>query len=194
MKTGMISKWATLLLTALLALPAMAQEDALKDYPGYVDFGQLSSLFGEPSVQIAVGQSLLNMLGALSAEDDPEAAALFKKLKGVRVNVFETDALVEGAVDLVKNISANLSGRGWESVVTVNSNDEQVRIFMKIADDHVQGITVMALEEDEAVFVNVIGDLKPSELEKVMDNFDVNIDGKHRARHDDDKDDKGDDS
>jgi hypothetical protein len=192
MKTGMISKWATFCLTALLALPAMAQEDALKDYPGYVDFGELNALFGEPTVQIAVGQSLLNMLGSLSAEDDPEAAALFKKLNGVRVNVFETDALVEGAVDLVKNISSSLASHGWESVVTVNSDDEQVRIFMKIADDHVQGITVMALEEDEAVFVNVIGDLKPSELEKVMDNFDVNIDGSGHEKGKDDSD--GDDS
>jgi len=195
MKTGMISKWAALCLTALLALPAMAQEDALKDYPGYVDFGQLSSLFGEPAVQIAVGQSLLSMLGALSAEDDPEAAALFKKLKGVRLNVFETDAPVDGAVDLVKNISSNLSSRGWESVVTVNSDDEQVRIFMKMADDRIQGITVMALEKDEAVFVNVIGDLKPSELEKVMDNFDVNVNvnGKHYGKQTDDDDDAGDD-
>ncbi|MGD8358872.1 MAG: DUF4252 domain-containing protein [Lysobacterales bacterium] len=194
MKTGMISKWVTLCLTALLALPAMAQEDALKDYPGYVDFGELGSLFGEPTVQIAVGQSLLNMLGSLSAEDDPEAAALFKKLNGVRVNVFETDALVEGAVDLVKQISSNLSSRGWESVVTVNSDDEQVRIFMKIADDHVQGITVMALEEDEAVFVNIIGDLKPSELEKVMDNFDVNINGAGHSKTETRDDSDGDDN
>ena len=47
---------------------------------------------------------------------------------------------------------------------------------MKIAGDVVQGITVMAVEPTEAVFVNVIGDLNPSELEKVMDNFDVEID------------------
>lgn len=194
MKTGMISKWVTLCLTTLLALPAMAQEDALKDYPGYVDFGDLSSMFGEPAVQIAVGQSLLNMLGSLSAEDDPEAAALFKKLNGVRVNVFKTDALVQGAVDQVKEISANLSSRGWESVVTVNSDDEQVRIFMKLVDDHVQGITVMALEDDEAVFVNIIGDLKPSELEKVMDNFNVNIDGSGHSETETGDDSDGDDS
>jgi len=33
------------------------------------------------------------------------------------------------------------------------------------------------VEDDEAVFVNVIGNISPAELEKVMDNFDVNIHG-----------------
>jgi hypothetical protein len=162
-------------LLALLALPAMAQEDALKDLPGYVDFGELNSIFGEPTVQIAVGESLLGLVGSLSASEDPEAAELFKRLNGVRVNVFETTQMADGAVDYVKEVSSQLSNLGWESVVTVNSADEQARIFMKIDQDRVQGITVMAVEENEAVFVNVIGNLDPEELGKVMDNFDIDL-------------------
>ena len=170
-------KWGLAVgLGALLALPAMAQEDALKAFPGYVDFGELSGIFGEPTVQISVGASLLNLVGSLSAEEDPEAAELFKKLNGVRVNVFETEAMADGAVDLVKDISSKLSASGWESVVTVNSADEQVRVFMKINAETVDGITVMAVEENEAVFVNVIGNINPAELERVMKNFDVEID------------------
>ena len=49
---------------------------------------------------------------------------------------------------------------------------------MKFSGETVEGITVMALAEDEAVFVNVIGDLKPDELGKVMDNFDIDM-GNH---------------
>ena len=162
-------------LGALLALPAMAQEDALKALPGYVDFGELGAIFGEPTVQIAIGESLLNLVAGLSAQEDPEAAALFSKLKGVRVNVFETEAMAAGAVDFVKDISSQLAGHGWESVVTINSPDEQVRIFMKLNGESVDGITVMAVEDTEAVFVNVIGNISPAELERVMDNFDVDI-------------------
>jgi hypothetical protein len=162
-------------LTAMLALPAMAQEDALKDFPGYVEFGELNSVFGEPTVQVAVGESLLGLIGSLSASEDPEAAELFKRLNGVRVNVYETSQMADGAVDYVKDVSSQLSGLGWESVVTVNSADEQVRIFMKIKEDKVLGITVMAVEENEAVFVNVIGDINPAQLGKVMDNFDIKL-------------------
>ena len=164
------------ILIALLALPAMAQEDALKAFPGYVDFGELNSIFGEPTVQISIGASLLGLVGTLSAEEDPEAAELFRKLNGVRVNVFETESMAEGAVDLVKNISGSLSQKGWEPVVTVNSAEEQVRVFMKLNGETVDGITVMAVEDNEAVFVNVIGDINPAELDRVMKNLDVEID------------------
>lgn len=176
MKITMIRKFAVAALTALLAFPVMAQEDALKDFPGYVDFGELGDIFGEPTVQIAVGSSLLGLVGALSAQEDPETADLFKRLNGVRVSVFENTEVTDEGIAFVKDASSKLSSMGWESVVTVNSAEEQVRIFMKINEDMVEGITVMVVEDTEAVFVNVIGDLNPAELEKVMDNFDVDID------------------
>ena len=175
MKYAMIRKILVLGLTSMLALPAMAQEDALKAFPGYVDFGELSGIFGEPTVQISVGASLLNLVGSLSAKEDPEAAELFKRLNGVRVNVFENAEVGPEGVAFIKDVSSKLSDKGWESVVTVNSEEEQVRIFMKINDDLVEGITVMVVEATEAVFVNIIGNISPAELEKVMDNFDVEI-------------------
>jgi len=119
----------------------------------------------------------LGLVGSLSASEDPEAAELFNRLNGVRVNVFETESMAEGAMDLVRNVSSRLSDHGWESVVTVNSSDEQVRIFMMINNNQVEGITVMAVEETEAVFVNIIGSINPEELGKVMENFDIEIDG-----------------
>lgn len=175
---------------ALLSSAAFAQEDELKGYPGYVDFGQLGSIFGEPTVEIAVGKSLLGLVSAFTASEDPEIANLFSRLDGVRVRVFETEQLAEGALDFVKDVSAELSGAGWESVVTVNSADEQVRIFMKMNKDVVEGITVMAVEPHEAAFINVIGLLDPEELAKVMEHFDVEVGGvKVRSRDNDDQDD-----
>ncbi len=175
MKSSFSRKCLVACLTGLMAMPLMAQEDALKDYPGYVDFGELNAIFGEPTVQISVGSSLLGLVGSLSAEEDPEAAELFNRLDGVRVSVYETETMAEGAVDLVKSVSAELNGIGWEPVVTVNTKEEQVRIFMKISNDQVDGITVMAVEETEAVFVNVIGSIDPKELGQVMDNFDIDL-------------------
>lgn len=175
MKFKFIKTMMVACMAALVSLPVLAQEDALKAFAGYVDFGELNMMFGEPTVQISVGQSLLGLVSSLSASDDPETAALFKRLYGVRVNVFETNGMVDGAIDLVKSVSSKLNSKGWESVVTVNSPDEQVRIFMMINDNQVDGITVMALEDDEAVFVNIIGNINPEELGKVMNNFDIDV-------------------
>jgi len=181
MKHSIFRKILTVCATLLISLPAIAQEDSLKDFPGYVDFGELSSIFGEPTVQIAVGESLLGLVGSLSASEDPEAAELFNRLNGVRVNVFETTSMADGAIDFVKETSLKLDDLGWEPVVTVNSQDEQVRIFMMINNDRVEGIT--------AVFVNVIGSINPDELGKVMNNFDIDINGDHGGHDDHDDED-----
>ena len=39
-----------------------------------------------------------------------------------------------------------------------------------------EGMTVMVVDDEEAVFVNIIGQLNPAELATVMDKFDVNVD------------------
>ena len=164
------------LATISASTTAWAQEDDLRAFPGYVDFGELSDIFGEPSVEIAIGRALLNFVGVFAASEEPELADMFSRLDGVRIRVFETDTMADGAVDLVRNVSSNLSSSGWESVVTVNSSDEQVRIFMKLNQDVIEGITVMAVEPDEAAFINVIGMLDPQELTSLMDHFDVDVD------------------
>jgi hypothetical protein len=182
---------SSMLLGAMLAFspaPALAQEDAMKDYPGYVDFGQLNSIFGEPAVQIAVGKSLLNLVGALGGTDDDEKLDLFNRLHGVRVNVFSNNNMPDDAVDHVNAVSATLKKDGWESVVSVDSHDEQVRIFMKQNGDVVEGITLMAVESNEAAFINVIGDLNPEELRRIMDDFDVDFGDDHDHDDDDEKD------
>ena len=56
MKNSLIGRFMIACLTATLALPVMAQEDELKDYPGYVDFGELNSIFGEPTTTINIGR------------------------------------------------------------------------------------------------------------------------------------------
>ena len=161
---------------ALSSATAWAQEDELRGYPGYVDFGQLSSIFGEPTVEIAVGKTLLGLVSAFTASEDPEVAEMFSRLDGVRVRVFETEYLADGAIDTVKDVASQLSSGGWESVVSVNSADEQVRIFMKMNQTVVEGITVMAVEPHEAAFINVIGLIDPAELAELMNRLDVDVD------------------
>ena len=160
---------------ALLAVPAMAQEDALKDLPGYVDFGEMNSIYGEPKINISIGGSLLGFVGAMAKNDDPEAAAIFNKLKGVRVSVYSTEGNSGAAIDQVKRVKNLLTASDWEPIVQVNDDGEQVQIFMKMAGNKMEGLTLMAVDDEEAVFINVIGQLDPQELAAVMDNFDIDI-------------------
>ena len=82
MKRILMNKFVIGLFAALLALPAMAQEDELKDLPGYVDFGDLSATYGDPKITINLGGTMLDFVGIMSQSDSPETSDLISKLKG----------------------------------------------------------------------------------------------------------------
>jgi hypothetical protein len=171
-----MKKLITGLFCTLLALPAMAQEDELKDLPGYVDFGDLSATYGEPKITINLGGTMLNFVGMMTSSDSPETSELISKLKGIRVQIYETDENVDAARDQYSKVKDQLKATGWEPIVQINEDDEQVLVYMKMDGGNMEGMTVMVVDDEEAVFVNIIGQLNPAELGKVMESFDVDLD------------------
>ncbi len=176
MKQSVMKKWVTGLFCTLLALPVIAQEDELKDLPGYVDFGDLSATYGEPKITINLGGTMLGFVGMMSSAKSPETSKLISKLKGIRVQIYETDENLEAASQQYSKVKGDLKSSGWEPIVQVNEDDEQVLVYMKMEAGHMEGMTVMAVDGEEAVFVNIIGQLNPAELGKVMESFDVDVD------------------
>ena len=176
MKRLLMNKVITGLFCALLALPAMAQEDELKDLAGYVDFGDLSITYGEPKITINLGGTMLNFVGMMSSSESPETSEMISKLKGIRVQIYTLDENTDAARDQFVMTKNSLKSSGWEPIVQVNEDDEQVLVYMKMIEGNMEGMTVMVVDEEEAVFVNIIGQLNPAELGKVMDSFDVDVD------------------
>ena len=176
MKRSIVTKILTGLFCALLALPAMAQEDELKDLPGYVDFGDLSATYGEPKIAINLGGTMLGFVGMMSSAESPETSELISKLKGIRVQIYSMDEDASAAKNQFGETRKGLKSSGWEPVVQINEDDEQVLVYMKMEGGNMEGMTVMVVDEEEAVFVNIIGQLNPAELGKVMESFDVDVD------------------
>lgn len=168
--------------TTLLAFAtfsnAFAEERAaapLEESPGYVDFGELAAEYGEPRVMIDVGSSLLRLIGAMDHED-PVAAATLRNMESVRVHVYDTHGKPDPAAERMETMSSKLTSDAWERVVRVREDGERVDIFVKHDSDRIHGVTVMAVDEEEAVFINVLGDIDPSELSSVMERVDIDVD------------------
>jgi len=176
MKHTIMTKLMIGLFCTLLSLPAIAQEDELKDLPGYVDFGDLSSLYGEPKIIINLGETMLSFVSMMSSSKSPETADMISKLKGVRVQIYSTDENSDAARAQFNEVKGNLKTDGWEPIVQINDDDEQVLIYMKMENGLMEGMTVMVVDDEEAVFINIIGQLNPAELSKVMDSLDVDVD------------------
>ena len=161
-------------ITMLLALSAVAQEDKLKTMPGYVAFESLDEVYGEPKVRVNVGGFLLSLMSK-AAKNDPEAAAVLEGLEGVRINVYSTGGEVAPAIDQLQNAKNMLSNQNWEPIIQVNEDRQNVQVFIKANGEGVQGLTVMAVDADDAVFVNILGSIDPENLGAIMDQFDVDL-------------------
>lgn len=164
-------------LCALVSMPVLAQEDELRDLDGFIDFGDLSATYGEPKISINIGGTLLQFVGMMSEEGNPETSEIMSQLKGVRVfgyPIADDPGVAREKFGEVKN---TLKSKGWEPVVQVNEEDEQVLIYMKMNGASMEGMTVMTVDEEEVMFINIIGKLDPKQLGKVMQGLDVDIDG-----------------
>jgi hypothetical protein len=168
-----------LLLLIGLAAVAMAADD-YKRHPGYVDFEKMG-LFGETeaTVEITLKGSLLNMIIGGLGEEDPELSDMLSKLQFVHVQVFSVDELDIAALESrVKKASKKLEKDGWEVVVRVHDkkSDEQVYLYIlpTKSDQIISGLVVMVIEEDnEAVFINVVGDLDPEQIGRLGHTFGI---------------------
>ncbi len=143
--------------------------------PGYFDFAALDQVYGEPRVMINISPMLLKIMAAAS-QSEPEAAKLMGSLEGVRVNIYPTEGQLAPALAQIAKARAALEAANWQPVVQVKEDGEEVQIFMRADDTGVQGLTVMSVDGEEAVFLNILGDIDPSQLGKVMQKLDVDVD------------------
>jgi len=157
--------------TAAMATPA----EPRKDQPGYVSFSELAAAYGEPRVMINIGSSLLRLASAMDHKE-PLAAAALSRMESVRVHVYDTHGQTGPASERMNAVASMLVSDAWEPIVRVRESGEQVEIFVMQNAERIQGITVMAVDGEEAVFINVLGDIDPSELSGLLEHVDVDMD------------------
>jgi hypothetical protein len=172
-------------LVSLLAWPALAQDRVdFTKLPGYFDFGDIVDFSdGEELVEIDIAQPMLGLIARVVEYEDEALAELLLNVDHVGVNVFsyhpdDFDALLGDMEKMAKK----LEGDGWDSIVRVRGRDENANIFVKLAhgdgdaeepDVALTGVTILVIEDDEAVFANVVGNFGYEEIARLGDHFDI---------------------
>ena len=155
------------LLSALIPIAPM-----LADTPsGQIEFGTFepSKTRGE-FVEVNLKGPLLAMAAKFAGKQDAEIAKLVESLKSVRVNVVGLGD--DNRADVRKRLAelrVQLDAGGWEKLVNVQDKGDNVTIHVKTrGTESVEGIVILVEDHGkEAVLVNVVGDVKPEQLEKL---------------------------
>jgi len=143
--------------------------------PGYVEFGKLTPTPGGEFVEVNVNSNLIAMVASL-AKDDPQVTEVLKGLKGIRVNVVGLNqGNREELEGRIQSVRSQLDDGGWERVVTVVNGKDDVGVHLKMrGPEAVEGLVVTILEgKGHAVFVNVVGDIRPEKLTMLGERFNI---------------------
>ena len=175
MKKRLLSLLAFVGASLFLSISAYAD---ITQERGYVEFDNLNSVYGEPKVMVDLNEVMLGFVSKMNVSD-PETNEIISKLKGVRVNVYDMDGNDQPALDLIQNVSEEIKAQDWLPIVSVNEDDERVRIFTKITDNIMDGLVVMVVDQSgpgEAVFINIVGEIDPEQISRVTDSLNIDVD------------------
>jgi hypothetical protein len=151
---------------------------------GDFSFGEIPGLGVQPTIQIDLNPAMLGFLSE-AAKGAGEQASGLEGITNVRVYVYEAigDDLSD-VLKFVEDTSQRLERDGWHSAVRVNEDGEQVRIYMKLpasggasAPGVIDGLTVMVTDSgagDEAVFINISGEIQPAQLGRIAGAIGMN--------------------
>ncbi len=124
---------------------------------------------------VDISESLLQLVSAMK-HDDPVAEAALRDIESVRVHVYDTAGDIAAAAEHMEHVSNLLGDLDWSQIVRVRKPGERVDVYVKHGDEEIHGLTVMKVGGKDAVFVNVLGEINPSELSMVMDHVEVDVD------------------
>ncbi len=139
--------------------------------PGQIDFGDfVPPEAGGEFVEVNVGTSLISLAARLVEKEDAETARLLDGLKLVRVNVVGLDEHNRADIqNRAQRIRKDLDSKGWERIVMARQQAQNVSVYLKSdPKEGVQGLALIVLDgKDQAVFVNVVGNIKPEQLSRL---------------------------
>ena len=175
-KATMLSVLVLLLGISIL----QADENAeLRKHPGYVDFSKIQILGeAEESVEVFLQSPILKLVAAVTGEQDPELARMLKNLLLVRVNSFKLHTEETAKIlPEINRIEKKLNEQNWQKIVrVVKDKQDRANIYLKVDDnDRIAGLVVMAIDDDnEAVFVNIVGNIDMNQVSKLGKKFKIN--------------------
>jgi hypothetical protein len=140
---------------------------------GFADLDSLGIHDTDRVMTISIGPALLRF-AARHVEDDPETRELLRSLDGVRIRIYEIERNPDRVAARMDDMSRKLAGDGWDRVMLVNQGREQAHMLVKLDGDRICGMTVLVSDGDEeAVVINLMGDIRPQQFAGVMSALEV---------------------
>lgn len=162
---------------ALAAASLVFTTHAEPTSPGYVEFGKIAPPGkGGEFVEVQIRSNLLNLAAGIVAKENAEAAKLIRSVELIQVTVVGITKENRSELETrLTKIRADLETKNWERNVSVQGKKgEDVVVFTKTRGaEALAGVAITVKDEKHAVFVNVVGDIKPEQVAALGESLDI---------------------
>ncbi len=144
--------------------------------PGQIEFGEFTPSGDGEFVEVNIPGNLIALGAKFVEKEEPDVAKLLNGIKQVRVNVIGlNDSNREQLQQRAQKVRNELAKKGWERIVMAQKDQQDVGVYLKMdSKSAVQGLAVVVIEGGkQAVFVNVVGDIRPEQLSMLGDRFHI---------------------
>lgn len=151
----------------MLAMLAVLGLSGAAHAQDYFDFDSVPAFPGDPGLQVDLNGAMLGFAAAAADASDPAVAQLLSGIEGVRVRAYPMLPDAAAVSSYIENASGQLEREGWARVVSVQDAGHNVRIYARMEGEVMNGLTIMALSDEGAAFVNVAGRITGEQLGRI---------------------------
>jgi hypothetical protein len=144
-------------------------------HPGYFAVEEMGIFAaGDLEVDVDLKGAMLQAVASSVEEKEGDLAEMIAGLERVRVQVGTPQNADSSTVNhAVGEAVANLESSGWDRIVKVEEDDEQVYLFARESEGSIVGFTVIVNEGgDEVVLVNIVGSIDPVAFGRILAGMD----------------------
>ena len=135
------------------------------DSPGMNDTNRIMAL--------SLGPTTLRF-AARFLHDEPETQALLRSLDGVRIRIYEVYGDHHRITRNFDRMGGKLLDDGWDPVMLMREEDELLQMYVKTSGAGISGLTIVSVDDEEVVVINIMGDIDPVYYADVM--YALNVD------------------
>ena len=152
--------------------PLLAQDVKLP-----ADIDKLAAKASEV-VDVSLDGPMLRLAGRFLSNNDPDEAkvkSIVGGLKGIYVKSFEFEKEGEYSPSDLEEIRRQLHAPGWSRMVGVISKKggENTEIYMRLDNDHIGGLVILAAEPKQLTVVNIVGNINLDDLGSLGGHFGI---------------------
>ncbi|MBE9548882.1 MAG: DUF4252 domain-containing protein [Proteobacteria bacterium] len=160
-------------LSLVLILTACGISGHRPNDPGYANYDLPGWTEADRVMTISFGPAFMRMARWVNdADEDPEVEALLKQVRAVRIAIYELEDDSSKLQKRLTESTEHLQKQGWDVLVKIHEEHEQTLVMSKIVDQVMTGMVVLVLDDEEMVFVNLMGNIDPAQLGNILHSLD----------------------